>query len=196
MKTIKIIVPDSGPLITLALSNALDTLLLPGVPIYIPDMVRHEVIRDMSKPGAADIAKWIRLNEGDSVRIVSTEVYEEYLILMGVNPATRTRNRGEMAAAEVLAKVVDSGDVYAVLLFEDSAVAKQNFLVRLPQNVLILSTSSFLDGLQRAGKILSADEILAAAVRLRGAEVVNRTGLTPDGEGADNWVEDYSFDPK
>jgi hypothetical protein len=37
-----------------------------------------------------------------------------------------------------------------MLLFEDSDVRKDNFLVRVPDNVLILSTSEFLFGLEAA----------------------------------------------
>ncbi len=52
MRRFALIVTDSGPLITLAVAQSLDALLLPGLPVMVPDMVRFEVIRDMSTPGA------------------------------------------------------------------------------------------------------------------------------------------------
>ena len=45
---LSLIVTDSGPLITLAVAGALDVLFLPGLPVIVPDMVRHEVIADAS----------------------------------------------------------------------------------------------------------------------------------------------------
>jgi hypothetical protein len=38
-----LIVTDASPLITLGAAGALDCLLLPGVPVFIPDMVYTEV---------------------------------------------------------------------------------------------------------------------------------------------------------
>jgi hypothetical protein len=41
----KLIVMDTGPLITLAAADSLDYLLYPNVPIYIPDAVLLEATR-------------------------------------------------------------------------------------------------------------------------------------------------------
>lgn len=193
MKRIEIIVPDSGPLITLALANALETLLLPNVPVHIPDMVRFEVIRDLTKPGAAEIAKWIRESERRGVQVRSTQTYEEYETLLRANPTFKSRNRGEMAAAELLDQTVTDPDLYAVLLFEDSAVSRQNYLLRLPENVLIMSTSAYLDGLQAMGMISSADSILAMAVQARGKGILTRESRTSDGEAVPKWAGTYGF---
>ena len=72
MKHFSLIVTDSGPLITLGVASALDALLAPRLPVIVPDMVRFEVIRDMSKPGAQEVADWIRAHEGASLRVAST----------------------------------------------------------------------------------------------------------------------------
>jgi hypothetical protein len=40
---------DASPLITLGAAGSLDCLLLPGVPVYIPDMVYTEVTQDMAR---------------------------------------------------------------------------------------------------------------------------------------------------
>ena len=78
-KKIRIIVTDASTMITLAVANALDALILPTGSVVIPDIVRYEVIREMMKPGAREIAEWIRKNEPDRVRIASTEVFEACL---------------------------------------------------------------------------------------------------------------------
>ena len=46
-----------------------------------------------------------------------TEVFEEFMLLKSVNPATKTRNRGEQAAAEILGKELQGKDSGAILLF-------------------------------------------------------------------------------
>jgi len=143
MKPLALIVTGSGPLITLAAGAALDALLLPGLPVIIPDMVRFEVISDLDKPGAREVADWIRANEL-RVQIASSEVFEEFEVLRGVNPLAKTKDRGEQAAAELLARELENADFGAILVFEDSMAREQNFLVPLPDGVTVTSTSEFL----------------------------------------------------
>ena len=169
-----LIVTDSGPLITLAIAGSLDVLFLPNLPVIVPDMVRHEVIQDLSKPGAALVAEWIRLNDPRRLTVGPTEVFEEFLLLKSMNPATKTKNRGEQAAAEVLGRELEGQDFGAVLLFEDSAVRKTNFLTRLPDCVVVTSTSEFLFGLENRGLIRDAQSILDQAVDVRGNEILVR----------------------
>lgn len=188
MTRLSIIVTDSGPLITLAAASALDVLLLPELPLIVPDMVRFEVIRHLEKPGAREVAEWIRANEAGLVRVASTEVFEEFEILRSIDPTTKTKDRGEQAAAEVLSKALEQGDTGAVLIFEDSMVKKQNFLVRLPDHVVITSTSEFLFGLERQRLIVDANAILRRAVTIRGNEVLERhLRGTPDDDLVEEW---------
>ncbi|GAC1530696.1 MAG: hypothetical protein NVS2B4_09700 [Ramlibacter sp.] len=182
---LSIIVTDSGPLITLGVAQALDALLAPGLPVIVPDMVRFEVIRDLEKPGAKEVADWIRANEPGRVRVASTEVFEEFEILRRVNSATRTNNRGEQAAAEVLARQLEQQDHGAILVFEDSMVRKNNFLIRLPDEVVVTSTAEFLLALEEHGYLTNAAEVLARAVDVRGNEILQRhltgtSGATED----------------
>jgi len=178
---LSLVVTDSGPLITLAVAGALDVLFLPGLPVIVPDMVRHEVIADLSKPGALLVADWIRANNPHRLSVAPTEVFEEFMLLKSINPATKTKNRGEQAAAEVLAKVLEGQDFGAVLVFEDSAVRKTNFLLRLPDAVVVISTSEFLFGLESRGVIASAQAILERAVDVRGNEILAKYVAGTDG---------------
>ncbi|WP_343732388.1 hypothetical protein [Duganella sp.] len=143
--SITLIVTDAGPLITLAVADALDTLKLLGARVIIPDMVHFEVTRH-------------------------TEEFAEFAAMLALNPALHLRNRGERAAAEVLANELDGMDA-GLLLFEDTDIRKANFLVRVPDNVLILSTSTFLHGLQRRHLIADAEAILDRATAVRGSAV-------------------------
>ena len=83
-----LIVTDSGPLISLAIAGSLDVLFLPNLPVIVPDMVRHEVIQDLSRPGAALVAEWIRFNDPQRLTVGPTEVFEEFMLLKSLNPAT------------------------------------------------------------------------------------------------------------
>ena len=184
-----LIVTDSGPLITLAVANALDVLFLPGLPVIVPDMVRNEVIADLSKPGAVLVAEWMRLNSPKKLTIGLTEVFEEYMLLRSINPTTKSKNRGEQAAAEILSRELDQKKHGAVLLFEDAAVRKVIYLTRLPDQVVVTSTSEFLHGLESRGLIKDAQSILMRAVDVRGNEVLARH---LDGSDGSEFVQDWA----
>ena len=171
---ISLIVTDASPLITLAVADALDTLLMPEVKVIIPDMVNFEVIRHINKPGSRELLNWVSLHQFREVFVGSTETFNEFTILHEINPAVKTKNRGEQAAAEILERELENGVDAAIFLFEDSDIKKANFLVRLPDNVLVMSTSTFLDGLQQRNLIDSANEILQKAVTIRGDAILNR----------------------
>lgn len=175
MKAFALIVTDSGPLITLGVADALDALLAPKLPVIVPDMVRFEVVRDIGKPGAQEVADWIRAHEGRGLRVASTEIFEEFQLLQAARPRTRTAGRGEQAAAEVLSRELADKDGGAILLFEDSDVRKPNFLIRLPDEVLVISTSEFLFGLESVNLLPSAEDVLQRATAIRGSEVAART---------------------
>ena len=177
---IALIVTDAGPLITLAVADALDTLKLLGVRIVIPDMVKFEVTRHASKPGAQAFLAWLDEN-ADAVEIGATEEYAEFVELLALNPALRSRNRGELAAAEILAAELAGGVDAGLLLFEDTDIRKANFLVRIPDKVLILSTSTFLHGLQRRQLITDAEAILDRATAVRGPTARIAAALASDG---------------
>jgi hypothetical protein len=166
-----LIVTDASPLITLGAAGALDCLLLPGIPTYIPDMVYTEVTRDMARLGAGEVARWIQAHEGQ-VQIAATEVYAEYEALRVVAPNARFQDRGERAAIEVLNyKTAADPELQALLLFEDSDIRRRRFVRLLPERVTAISTGDFLRELETAGRIQSADHILdEAAARGRNIE--------------------------
>jgi hypothetical protein len=187
---ISLIVTDAGPLITLAMAQALDTLLLLDVPVIVPDMVEYEVVSHADKPGAREVLRWLALHR-DRVEIGATEVFDEFQTLLTLRPGLRSRGRGEEAAGEILTRVLLDGVDAAILLFEDSALRKANFLRRMPDNVLMMSTSAYLRGLQRRGLLADADAILQRAVAARGAEVAQDDLRATSGadDAARRWLE-------
>lgn len=154
-----LIVTDTSPLITLVLAEALDTLLRPGLAVSIPDAVYIEATRVHGAPGAEQIVAWINAHL-DMVRIVPTDI--------GIDQQRRLeegrsiRGLGEQAAIETLERFLRSGpDAEALLLFEDSDVAKRRAIV--DERVSLVSTGDFLRELELAGLIQSADYILEQA---------------------------------
>ena len=154
-----LIVTDTSPLLTLALADALDVLVRPGLPVSIPDAVYVEATRVRGAPGAERIVAWINAHL-DAVRIVPTDI--------GIDQQRRfeegrsARGLGELAAIEALERFL-RGDpaVEALLLFEDTDIEKRRAIV--DERASLISTGDFLRELEAAGLIQSTDHILDLA---------------------------------
>lgn len=158
-----IIVPDSGPLLTLAAANSLELLTRPGIQVLVPDGVYFETVRYPHMPGADDIVQWAK-QAGDLVRIVPTETNAEAQQYLANNPdKKRRRGLGEQCALEVVNdQSLAHPGTKSMLIYEDSDVTGLR-LVR-PNDVDTISTSDFLHLLEEARLIQSADHILDTAV--------------------------------
>ena len=89
---ISLIVTDASPLITLAVADALDTLLMPELKVIIPDMVNFEVIRHINKLGSRELLNWFSSHQFREVFVGSTETFNEFTILHEINPSVKTKN--------------------------------------------------------------------------------------------------------
>nr|WP_294516795.1 hypothetical protein [uncultured Rhodopila sp.] len=56
----KLIVSDTGPLITLAAADSLDYRLYPGIPVCVPDAALYEATVRSDALGAQSIADWVQ----------------------------------------------------------------------------------------------------------------------------------------
>jgi hypothetical protein len=92
----KLIVTDTGPLITLAAADSLAYLLYPDAPVYIPDAVLYEATTKSSALGASSIAAWVQ-EHPDRVFPVVTETYANFLAAREASPRHRERDLGERA---------------------------------------------------------------------------------------------------
>ncbi len=161
----KLIVTDTGPLITLAAAEALDYLLYPDVPIHIPDAVLYEATVNSSALGAENIASWVQAHPG-RVSAVVTETYANFLIARDRDPRHRERDLGERAAIEAVRYgVMLSAEERAVLITEDDRVLRGSFIITAEdrERIIAITTSDFLNGLEAAGRINSADEVYRRA---------------------------------
>ena len=150
-----IILPDAGPLITLAYAGALDLLLKPGWSVCIVDMVLEEVTRNTT-PTSEQIGCWV---EQRKLSVLPTRTYRSYQEKLKQGKA----NLGELAIQEVMHDLaLSEPDTVGVFLFEDHKIARASFL--LPDNCRKISTRAWLLFLEVRGFIPSAMDIERAAV--------------------------------
>lgn len=164
-KRIRIFIPDAGPLISLAMGDALDLLLLlsADVRLILTDVVNHEVTH---RSDDLDDAK--KLKDFLSVNADRIEIESTFFGKLALEDLTRKKERGESAtlprdAGEISInsliislRTFNPGEPTLVLM-EDSWF--EAMIYALPGNVHLLSTSAWLDGLQELGLIQSAAEI-------------------------------------
>ena len=164
-KRISIVIPDAGPLISLAMGNALDLLLAakPEVRLVITDFVHFEttVFADRFLDGA-QIAHFIEKHK-DRIDVVTTTIGEFAIPgiqeKLGKDPrAAWPGDLGELSISSFIttSKNFNPGEPTLVLI-EDDWFTSNAYAV--PGNVHLLSTSAFLAGLEALGVIESATAI-------------------------------------
>ncbi len=155
------LLPDAGPLITLAYADALDLLFKPGWPLVLVDMVLHEVTRQQT-PTSAKLGQWVQANKV-SVRTTRAFAHYQQTLAAETVPA-RKSNLGELAIQETMNDfALDEPRKTGVFLFEDHKIARASFLV--PDNCRKISTRAFLIFLEQKGWLESAAEIERRAVQ-------------------------------
>lgn len=154
-----LLLPDAGPLITLAYAEALDVLLMPRWPVQIVDMVLHEVTRNQT-PTSKAIAAWIETN---NLHIVPTKTLKHFQQVQATGLRSRKSNLGEFAIQEAMNDfaLIDPPPT-GVFLFEDHKIARASFL--LPDHCRKVSTRAFLLFLEQKGWLPSATDIERKAI--------------------------------
>lgn len=187
-RRVVLLVPDAGPLISLARIDHLSLLLLLNLPIYLVDQVVHEVTSDSRFQDSQRIRAFIE-QHAQTVRVFQTAVGQSAAQRRASGETGRQKGQGEASIAEFLARldeVLDAADDPVLLLYEDSDIMKQRFVV--PDNVHLLSTRALLLGLERRGQIPSANAIwdaINAAGRSVAAAVTDVPARSP--EGGSRW---------
>jgi hypothetical protein len=156
-----VLLPDAGPLITLAYADALDLLLKPGWTVQLVDMVLHEVTRSIT-PTSQRIARWARQRR---VAVLSTPVFAHHgHAAVGVGAAPRKSNLGELAIQEIMSGFdLTLPPTQGVFLFEDHKIARASFL--LPESCQKVSTRAFLLFLEQRELIPSAADVQVRALQ-------------------------------
>jgi len=155
-----VVLPDAGPLITLAYADALDLLLKPGWTVRMVDMVLHEVTRNAT-PTCGKIERWVSEH---GLGMVTTKTFLHYRSELAEGRQNlRKANLGEWAIQEAMHDLaLNAPDTTGVFLFEDHKIARSSFM--LPDNCRKVSTRAWLQFLERKGWIASATAVERAAI--------------------------------
>jgi hypothetical protein len=183
-QSIRVVLPDTGPLISLALGDALDLLLLVAsdVRIVLTDVVEYEAThRAHDLPDAKAIVSFLQAHAGQ-VEVMPTTIGSIALADLRRkakvgSPAALPKDLGELSITNFVMSLRTSnpGDPMLVII-EDDWFAENAYAV--PGNVHLLSTSAWLDGLESLGLIASAaavrSKIQARRPNFRGEFVVDQ----------------------
>jgi hypothetical protein len=180
----KLIVPDTGPLITLAAADSLDYLLYPAVPVYVPDAVLYEATVNSDALGAQSIAEWVQRHSQQVYPLV-TQVFTDHLAMLGAG-LRPPRDLGERAAIEAIRhSLVLAKDERAIFVTEDDRLLTGTYVVLDVdrERMISMTTRDFLEGLEEAQRINSADDVYRRAEDA-GRLASRRTALAGDHERA------------
>jgi hypothetical protein len=180
----KLIVPDTGPLITLAAADSLDYLLYPAVPVYVPDAVLYEATVKSDALGAQSIAEWVQQHSQQVYPLV-TQVFADHLASLEAGLRT-PRDLGERAAIEAIRHTLVLGkDERAIFITEDDRLLTGTYVVLDVDRdrMISITTRDYLEGLEEAHRINSADDVYRRAEDA-GRLASRRTALAGDHERA------------
>lgn len=155
MTQVVIVVPDAGPLISLAKAERLDLLLALKLPVYVMDQVYWEATQNRDKPDALAIAAFVAAHS-DLFHIAETETGENARFAREAGRVgKRQSGLGEAAISEFLTGFeARFADTAALLIYEDSDFMRKRIVI--PDNVHVVSTKSFIYGLQERNLISDA----------------------------------------
>lgn len=156
-----LLLPDAGPLITLAYADALDVLFMPGWSVALVDMVLYEITRNQT-PTSQKLAQWVQAHQ---LPVLPTRINQRYQQALSSSlVASRKSNLGELAIQETMNNFAfESPPKTGVFLFEDHKIARAGFIV--PDNCRKVSTRAFLLFLEQKGWLASAIEIERRAIQ-------------------------------
>lgn len=186
----RLLIPDNSPLSLLSAAgrDGLDALFVPGVEVWVTDMVQIEATRE---PDPGDdprrgqrrlIAEWFEVNK-HRISVMETEAGREYLKAMvnwaigGSGPDLKPSwtGRGDVSLLNILSsaeKVV--ADHEAVVLLVDDRRARAALRQTEGLNLDILSTRAYVSMLEEEFGVENAPDIwkaieMAAGVNEHGA---------------------------
>ncbi len=156
-----VLLPDAGPLITLAYADSLDLLFKPGWSVSLVDMVLFEVTRNQT-PTSEKLAQWVQAHQ---LPVITTNIHVHHqLALASGAVAPRKSNLGELAIQETMNNfALALPPKTGIFLFEDHKIARTSFV--LPDNCRKVSTRAFLFFLEQKGWLASATDIERRAIQ-------------------------------
>lgn len=162
-RPVDIIIPDAGPIISLAHADRLDLIDVFTRPVKILDVVKLECLRKPDSPDHGRLQEWFQ-RTGNRIEIIGTPLIQIYREALEQEHAGRnakaTRGLGDATLAWALQNIESFADRDAIplVLVEDRTLGAS--LARL-NKAHILSTRSWLAALEESGHIVSAKEVIS-----------------------------------
>jgi len=158
-----VIVPDTGPLIHLAQTDALHLLHEIGGRVVVADMVAFEATQDLTKPGAQEIQDWLdagqKPNSNAPILVAQTEIGRLFTTARTVDPTARAKDAGELAIMQWLGNYVDyHSDASILIVYENGKIPRFVRETGLDMATDVLTTRAFLELAERQGVIVDAEE--------------------------------------
>jgi hypothetical protein len=155
MTTCNIIVADTGPLKTLAYADSLNLLLIPGIPVYVTDMVIEELKNGSEFTGNAKALMFINAHLNKEILEIKTDVPRTAAVMRSVNV-----DPGDESIRRVIKAYYESPegeDEYALLVSEDRA-----FMLSADKSgsTYLMTTRPFLLELEKRGHIDDAEQLM------------------------------------
>ncbi len=168
LKNRKILIPDTGPFITLEMINRLDLLLYPNMQVYVIDAVFEEVVFDKNHPNSKAFLDFLVNNKSPLIHNCTTNVGEamnmlDWKKLPRQNRKALFEHAGENAIREWIIKNKDNISDYIIITEDGRARNKFDFEFKdlpLSQKPIIVNTVYFLRFLEKKELIPSADDII------------------------------------
>ena len=163
----RIIIPDAGPLFSLAAAGVLPALL--HFEVVITDVVKSETIdkggHSEASPEALAIHAFFREHRA-SIEVRETQFGALLAAAKRSNPKAKIRNAGELSIQSLLLELADEkGRWEAAVIFEDTWFIRN--AVSFPPNCRLIGTTAFLRILEELQLIESAQEALERIRRKR-----------------------------
>jgi hypothetical protein len=186
-RPVDLILPDAGPLISLAHADRLDLLTLFQRPVVVLDVVRLECLRKPDAPDHPRLHAWFEGGEG-RIGVADTPLGPLYRDALerersGENPIA-TRGLGDAALSWALSNIdlLSRPDALPLVLIEDRRLA-----VKLQDlgTGHILSTRSWLAALAEAGLVDFGEVVAAMGRRGRGLSTLSADAPV---EGGSRWL--------
>ncbi len=164
----RLLIPDSGPLFSLAAGGLLD--LLGHFRLAITDVVKHETIdKGQSASASAEARKLLSFYTANkkSIEIISTQVGHSLQAMLEIDPKRSfPPNIGELSIQSFLIDLqLRDAAPNPVILFEDSWFLRNQKGLAKP--CFLLGTEAFLINAERLKLIKSAKNARAAISTLR-----------------------------
>lgn len=157
---IKIVIPDAGPINTLAAAGLLNLLLAPpNTEVLVIQNVLNEILTR-----APEFQAFIENNRA-RIKIVATSVCVDDAKKRAIGEPVG-KGRGDLAIADFILNFIDDaiGNAPALVIFEDKRLGRLRELEQFSENTHFITTAAYLRKLEVEGVIGSFDAVWACIV--------------------------------